>query len=168
MAVRGRGRKFEPTDQQRATAKAMAAYGIPHVDIATVFDIDPKTLRKCFKRELEVGRIEANAKVGESLFNQAVGRYRTDENGKVIGVITEPSVAAAIYWMKTRVHGWSEKTSTINLNHTHQGNVDLNVRNASDADLAAELEEIQRRQRAADKAGAVAAPLPNGSGGVVH
>ncbi|HTH99105.1 MAG TPA: hypothetical protein VL574_16930 [Stellaceae bacterium] len=158
-------RKFEPTDEQRKTARAMAAYGIPHPDIATVFEIDAKTLRKHFRRELTVGSIEANAKVGESLFNQAIGRFQTID-GKVT-VITEPSVAAAIFWMKTRVPGWSEKTSVIH-QHKHQGNVDLNIRNATSAELEAELAEIERRERAANQAGTVAAAVPEGSAGLVH
>jgi len=56
-------------------------------------DIDAKTLRKHFCRELDRGTIEANAKVAAALFTMAT----VDKN-----------VAAAIFWMKARA-GWREK-----------------------------------------------------------
>ena len=87
------GVPFQPTPEQLRTARAMAGYGMPHVDIATFFDIDAKTLRKHFGRELELGSIEATAKVAQSLFRMAT-------EGK--------NVAAAIFWMKARA-GWREK-----------------------------------------------------------
>ncbi len=87
------GAPFEPTEEQRRTMRAMAGYGVPQDDIATLLEIDPKTLRKHFRRELDRGSIEATAKVGQSLFRMAT------EGG---------SVAAAIFWMKARA-GWREK-----------------------------------------------------------
>lgn len=84
---------FKPTDEQRRTVRAMAGYGMPHIDIATFLDIDAKTLRKHFTRELELGSIEATTKVAQSLFRMAT-------EGK--------NVAAAIFWMKARA-GWREK-----------------------------------------------------------
>ena len=87
------GAPFEPTEEQRRTVRAMAGYGVPQDDIATLLEIDPKTLRKHFRRELDRGSIEATAKVGQSLFRMAT------EGG---------SVAAAIFWMKARA-GWREK-----------------------------------------------------------
>ncbi|WPB83749.1 hypothetical protein [Sediminicoccus rosea] len=87
------GVRFEPTDEQRRTVRGMAGYGMPHVDIATFLDIDAKTLRKHFTRELDLGSIEATTKVAQSLFRMAT-------EGK--------NVAAAIFWMKARA-GWREK-----------------------------------------------------------
>lgn len=84
---------FAPTPEQRRTARAMAGFGVPQNDIAIHFDIDPKTLRKHFRRELDSGMVEANVKVAQSLFNMA-----TSGN----------NVAAAIFWMKAR-GGWREK-----------------------------------------------------------
>jgi hypothetical protein len=71
----------------------MSGYGIPHDSIATLLDIDAKTLRKHFRRELDRGSIEATTKVAQSLFQMAT-------QGK--------NVAAAIFWMKARA-GWREK-----------------------------------------------------------
>ena len=87
------GTEFEPSDDQRRTVRAMSGFGIPQPDIATHLEIDPKTLRKHFRRELDRGVTEANTKVAQSLFNMA-----TQGN----------NVAAAIFWMKARA-GWREK-----------------------------------------------------------
>ncbi len=87
------GVAFQPTDEQRRTVRAMSGFGVPHGDIGTLLDIDPKTLRKHFRHELDRGSIEATAKVGQSLFRMA-----TEGN----------NVAAAIFWMKARA-GWREK-----------------------------------------------------------
>ena len=74
----------------------MAAYGIPETDIATVVEIDPKTLRRHYRKELDTGHIKANTKVAESLFRKAMG------DGP-------QSVTACIFWLKTRAH-WKETT----------------------------------------------------------
>lgn len=78
----------------------MAAMGITEEDIALVLGISAPTLRKHCAREIEVGHIEANAKVAQSLFKQA-----TDTK--------KPNVAAAIFWMKARA-GWSDGRSGSN------------------------------------------------------
>ena len=87
--------QFEPTDEQRRTVKAMSGFGVPQPDIATHIGIDPKTLRKWFREELDRGSIEATTKVAQSLFRMA-----TEGN----------NVAAAIFWMKARA-GWREKNN---------------------------------------------------------
>lgn len=73
--------------------RAMSGFGIPQDDIATLLEIDAKTLRKHFRRELDRGMVEVTAKVAQSLFLMAT-------QGK--------NVAAAIFWMKARA-GWREK-----------------------------------------------------------
>jgi hypothetical protein len=91
-----RGRPaFSPSEEQRRQVKAMAAYGVPQEDIATVLAIDAKTLRKHFWPDLQTGAIEANAKVAQSLFQRA-----TTEKGSA-------GVTAAIFWLKVRA-GWRE------------------------------------------------------------
>ena len=86
--------RYEPTDKERAQCKALAGMGVPHTDIAIVLQISTPTLRRHFRTELDVGAIEANAKVAQSLFKQA-----TDSQ--------KPSVVACIFWLKTRA-GWTE------------------------------------------------------------
>lgn len=84
-----------PTTEQRKTVEALAGYGVPELNIASVIGIDPKTLRKHYRHELDTAFITANARVAQSLFKMAT-------EGQ--------NVAAAIFWMKARA-GWTEKQS---------------------------------------------------------
>jgi hypothetical protein len=79
-----------PTDQTRRSVEAMAGCGIPQMQIALSIGISDETLRKHYRRELDLGVIEANAKVAETLFRQAT---------------VEGNTAAAIWWTKARM-GW--------------------------------------------------------------
>ena len=72
----------------------MAGYGVAESDIARVVGLDPKTLRKHYRDELDNGHVKANAKVAENLFRKATGEGRE-------------AVTAAIFWLKTRA-GWKE------------------------------------------------------------
>src|SRR5438045_369438 len=87
-------RAHRPDSTRRRQVEAMAGYGVPEDAIARVLAIDPKTLRKHYRDELDTGQIKATAKVAESLFRKAT----TDGN---------QSVTAAIFWLKTR-GGWRE------------------------------------------------------------
>ena len=71
-----------------------SGYGVPEQAIARVVGLDPKTLRKHYREELDTGQIKATAKVAESLFRKA-----TSDGSQ--------SVTAAIFWLKTR-GGWRE------------------------------------------------------------
>lgn len=81
--------KFSPTDDQRRLVKSMAAIGIPHEDIALKIGVrSAKTLRKYFRDELDLGQIEANCKVGQTLFKLAT---------------SGECPAATMFWHKTRM-----------------------------------------------------------------
>ena len=82
-------RAHKPDPAQRRQVEAMAAYGIPETDISRVVGIDPKTLRKHYRDELDLGETKANAQVAGFLFNSA-------KNG---------NVTAQIFWLKTRRAG---------------------------------------------------------------
>jgi len=84
-------RAHKPDPAQRRQVEAMAAYGIPEIDIAAVVGVDPKTLRKHYREELDLGATKANAQVASYLFNAA-------KNG---------NVTAQIFWLKTRAR-WRE------------------------------------------------------------
>jgi hypothetical protein len=89
------GRRAHKADPfQRRQVEAMAAYGVREDAIARVVGIDPKTLRKHYRDELDTGQVKATAKVAESLFRKATGEG-------------PQSVTAAIFWLKTR-GGWRE------------------------------------------------------------
>jgi hypothetical protein len=84
-------RAHRPDPAQRRQVEAMAAYGIPEIDIARVVGVDPKTLRKCYRDELDLGETKANAQVAGFLFSAA-------KSG---------NVTAQIFWLKTRAR-WRE------------------------------------------------------------
>jgi hypothetical protein len=87
-------RAHRPEPGQRRQVEAMSGYGVPEADIATVLDIDSKTLRKHYRSELDKGHIKATTKVAENLYRKATGEGRE-------------AVTAAIFWLKTRA-GWKE------------------------------------------------------------
>lgn len=84
----------KPSEKDRKTVESMSAYGIPQDEIALVIGVDPKTLRRHYRVELDTAEARANAKVAESLFRKAIG----DGTG---------SVSAAIFWLKCRA-GWKD------------------------------------------------------------
>jgi hypothetical protein len=84
-------RAHQPDPAQRKQVETLAAYGIPETDISKVVGIDPKTLRKHYRDELDFGETKANAQVAGFLFNAA-------RNG---------NVTAQIFWLKTRAR-WKE------------------------------------------------------------
>ena len=84
---------YTPTEEQRRTVRALAGFGVPHDDICLVVKCSPPTLRKWFRHELDVATIEANARVAQTLFQQAT---------------TPGNIAATIFWLKARA-GWREK-----------------------------------------------------------
>jgi hypothetical protein len=86
--------RYQPDEVSRRQVEAMAGYGVPESDIARVLAIDPKTLRKHYRAELDMAHVKANSAVAQSLFKKATG------DGP-------QSVTAAIFWAKTRM-GWKE------------------------------------------------------------
>ena len=95
-------RAHKPDPALRRQVEAMAAYGIPEIDIARVVGVDPKTLRKHYRDELDMGETKANAQVAGFLFNAA----------------RSGNVTAQIFWLKTRAR-WREKP----LELRHSGSV---------------------------------------------
>ncbi len=92
-------RAHKPDPAMRRQVEAMAAYGIPEIDIARVVAIDTKTLRKHYRDELDMGETKANAQVAGYLFNSA-------KNG---------NVTAQIFWLKTKAK-WRE--TPVELKHS--------------------------------------------------
>lgn len=94
MADKGRP-SHKPTQSDKDTVKRLSALGCPHEDIAIRLKISSDTLVKYYKDELDEGRIDANAAIAGTLFQQA-------KNG---------NTAAAIFWLKTRAK-WKETQVT--------------------------------------------------------
>jgi hypothetical protein len=84
---------FEPTDAERKQVEALSGYGLPIEQIAMLVrdGIDADTLRKHFSSELVSGKSKANAQIGRTLFQKAMGGDTT----------------AMIWWSKTQMR-WSE------------------------------------------------------------
>lgn len=97
------GDGYQPTPEGRKIVDAMAAFGIPQPQIAAVLDIGLSTLQKHFRDELDTAYVKANARVAQSLFDNAT------KNG---------NVAAQIFWLKTRAR-WKEPKQE----HQHSGAV---------------------------------------------
>lgn len=94
MARKIGAKDHKPTDENRRLVKMLAAVGARVDDIGTKLGISHDTVLKYYRQELEEGRIDANAQVAQTLFQQA-------KSG---------NTAAMIFWMKTRA-GWKEKTT---------------------------------------------------------
>lgn len=87
-----------PTRASRELVQLHTTMGTPQTVLARVLDIDPKTLRKHYRDELDLAQAQANATIGGALFNKA----------------KKGDTTAMIFWMKTRA-GWRE---TKNLDHS--------------------------------------------------
>lgn len=89
-----RGQKpHKPTPETRRLAKTLSGLGVPQEHICFMLKISMPTLHKHYRDDLDEGMAEANAKIAETLFKQAL-------NG---------NTTAAIFWAKSRM-GWREKT----------------------------------------------------------
>jgi len=66
-----RGSKHQVTDENRKIARTLAAVGVPFEDIALKLEISADTLVRHYKPELDAGRIDANASIAQTLFQQA-------------------------------------------------------------------------------------------------
>ena len=83
---------FKPTDEQRERVIALSSNGLPHTQIAPLIGCSiPKTLRKHFRDELNIGKIQANAKVAGALYQSAL----------------DGNVKAQTFWLKA-VGSWQE------------------------------------------------------------
>jgi uncharacterized protein (DUF2126 family) len=97
MAARKNLNTHIPSEASRQLVQLHSSIGTPQPQIAEILSITKPTLRKHYRRELDLAQAQANAAIGGMLFNKA-------KNG---------DVTAAIFWMKTRAR-WSER-------HEHTG-----------------------------------------------
>lgn len=107
----------EPTEKERKQVEQLSAVGIRQEVIADILDIDPKTLRKYYRKELDTATARANAAIGGKLYSKAL----------------EGDTPSMIFWLKTRGE-WSEKKS-IELS----GSIDLTGK--TDAELKAIIDK---------------------------
>ena len=126
--------RHQPDAMQRRQVEAMAGYGVPETEIGAMIGIDPKTLRKHYRQELDHGHTKANIKVAENLFRKATGEGRE-------------AVTAAIFWLKARAR-WKEVSAT-----EHSGPDGRPIEQVDRVDriilTAADPAEIRRQRQAA-------------------
>ncbi|HIJ82987.1 MAG TPA: hypothetical protein HPQ00_02155 [Magnetococcales bacterium] len=97
---------FEATDDERKHVEAYSGYGVPQEQIASLVrdGIGIHTLRNNFEQELIRGKAKANADIGRTLFQQAMGG----------------SIPALIFWAKTQM-GWREPPQQVEVsNHAER------------------------------------------------
>lgn len=125
----------EPTAATREVVSLHTVMGTPQPIIARIIGIDPKTLRKYYRDEIDLATAKANAKIGGVLYNKAV-------NG---------DTASAIFWMKTRA-GWRETNRT---EHTGPdgGPIQHEDVSADAADFARRLSRLAAASAAGSDAG---------------
>ena len=86
------GKRYQPTPELRQRVLMLTGLGIEQRELARLLQIDPKTLRLHFRRELDIGMTEANVRVAQALYRNAT------QNG---------NVTTQIWWTKTPM-GWRE------------------------------------------------------------
>lgn len=91
----------QPTKTTREVVKLHTMVGTDQRVIADILDIDPKTLRKHYREELDQSKARANAQIGGALFKKASAGDTT----------------AMIFWMKTQAR-WCERQE---IDHTTGG-----------------------------------------------
>jgi len=111
MARRGRP-AFQPTDEQRKNVEVMAGLGIPEENICLLVrnrsdtPISRNSLRKHFKKELEVGATKLNARVGHFMVTTILGTRCPDgvtpiRDERVRGRLGELFLKARLGWRET-------------------------------------------------------------------
>ena len=87
----GKTGPHERSEETAAVVNALSAYGVSHDEIALYVKMSKPTLYKYYQEELALGKIKANTRIAETLYNMAKEGDRT----------------ACIFWLKTRA-GWRE------------------------------------------------------------
>jgi len=86
----------------------LSKVGTRHEDIATLIGVSHDTLTKYYKKQLDRGRIEANAAVAGTMYSKAM----------------TGDVGAMMFWLKTQAQ-WSEKNTT---ELTGEGGSPINIK----------------------------------------
>ncbi|MGT2505687.1 hypothetical protein [Cupriavidus basilensis] len=130
------GRKpFVPTDEDRRLVLSLAGFGAPHEYIASQVSnpqtgkpLDPKSLRRHFRAELDTGKNRTNALVAQALFKQATGTGRG-------------AVPAAIFWLKTQAQ-WKEAPQAVEMTGKDGGPVSSVVVNTTPEKYAEVVRQV--------------------------
>ena len=127
--------RFKPTDEQRRFVETMSGYGVPEDEIAALLrakGIDPKTLRKYFRLELDMGEIKAIARVAQVCYEMA-------NSGTCI--------AATIFWLKTDAVWRAREREREFEAHSLSRELTAEERTAMSRRALKKMEQIIRRRR---------------------
>lgn len=101
------GLEHKTTDESRKLVRTLSSVGITYEDIASKLNISADTLSKHYKQDLLDGRVDANALIGQSLYQSA----------------RDGNTSAQIFWLKTRA-GWKE-TNALELSGVDGGAIQV-------------------------------------------
>jgi len=96
---RGKDNIHSPTDEIRKKIMSYGCAGLTQGQMAILMELDEKTLRKHYRRELDLGKVDAVAKIGGTVFQQAI----------------DGDVASQLFFLKCQ-GGWREKSEPQNIN----------------------------------------------------
>lgn len=159
-----RGRpEFEPTDKQRGEVEALSVAGFTQDEIAAYLDVDPKTLRLHFRREIDTSLMRTIAHVVGNVLRFAIGAAaQYDETGNCLRAEIVPQAWAMCFFLKTRGkrQGWTERVE-----HTGKdgGPIEFDLSGLSDDEL-----DIVERARNILARCAPAGALVGGEGQTTH
>lgn len=107
------GRKpWSPTADQRLAVRRWAIAGFSEDQIAARLNVDPKTLRRACRAELDDAFMDVLANTGLTVVQMANGRpAEYDKSNNLIRAELLPSLGACCFLLKTRGKklGWSER-----------------------------------------------------------
>jgi hypothetical protein len=63
--------------EQAKIVRSLSAYGVPEEDIASEIDMCVETMHKLYGKELRAGRIKADSKIRQTLYDKAVNQGNT-------------------------------------------------------------------------------------------
>lgn len=82
---------YKPDDKTRGIVEMLVACGVTQEEIAKLIGISSDTLQKYYRKELDLGKPKANAKIARRLFEKAA----------------EGDNACMFFWLKTQAR-WKE------------------------------------------------------------
>ena len=115
----------EPTRATRELVQLHTMVGTRQEAIASIIGVDPKTLRKYYRDELDQSKAKANATIGGALFNKAKSGDTT----------------AMIFWMKTQA-GWKET----NVNEHTSPDGSMSPKSSTDPEVAAAIAKAMMKE----------------------
>jgi hypothetical protein len=115
--------------------RVMVAGGILQTDIGKVLGISHVTLRKHFRREIDVGAAEIAGRMVQSLVTMALGTETED------GKVDQQPNFNAIKWFTQAKMGWSEKVVVEdNRPHTQEMKVQIELMGQAPQPVAVQVE----------------------------